>query len=265
MPKVFINPGHGGSDPGAVENGMTEKDIVLVISKECKKELERHGVEVVMSRDTDETEELYEICQEANSSGSDVFVSIHVNAGGGDGFEIYSYPGSAEGQKLAEKFGNELVSIGQNLRSPYIKDGSWLYVIKNTTMPAVLCESFFIDNQKDAALANTEEKQKKFGVAYAKAILNYFSISYRTNSSETTNNDKEKCKVDLPLLKKNSEGNSVLALQTLLIGKGYDCGGFGADSIFGDGTEVSVKEYQKHHGIYPDGLVGVKTWSSLLL
>lgn len=84
-------------------------------------------------------------------------------------------------------------------------------------------------------------------------------------SSSESSESKEECDVNLPLLKKGDEGHSVIALQTLLIGYGYNCGGFGADGIFGDGTDVSVKSFQKHIGVVQDGLVGPKTWKGLLL
>lgn len=82
----------------------------------------------------------------------------------------------------------------------------------------------------------------------------------------TANNDsQEECEVNLPLLGKGDKGNSVKALQQLLIARGYNCGGFGADGSFGSGTEKSVKAYQRAQGLGVDGLVGAKTWSSLLL
>lgn len=78
-------------------------------------------------------------------------------------------------------------------------------------------------------------------------------------------NKKEVCEVNLPLLGKGDKGNSVKALQQLLIARGYNCGGYGADGSFGAGTETSVRAYQGANGLAVDGIVGTKTWSSLLL
>lgn len=74
----------------------------------------------------------------------------------------------------------------------------------------------------------------------------------------------EVCNVNLLVLGIGDDGKAVRALQRLLIGEGYDCGGFGADGVFGIGTETSVRAYQDAHGLVVDGIVGMKTWSKLL-
>ena len=87
--KVFIAPGHGGTDSGAVANGLKEKDLNLTISLACRDELERHGVSVKMSRETDVAETLSQQTNESNAFNPDVSVNIHNNAGGGDGAEVF--------------------------------------------------------------------------------------------------------------------------------------------------------------------------------
>lgn len=72
------------------------------------------------------------------------------------------------------------------------------------------------------------------------------------------------CKVELPVLKKGSEGDSVKALQILLIGYGYSCGKAGADGDFGSGTHSAVLKFQKAKGLTQDGIVGANTWNALL-
>jgi len=89
MAKVFLDPGHGGSDPGAVANGLKEKNLTLAIAKECASVLKASGVTVKMSRTGDTYPSLSARCQAANSWGADLFVSIHINAGGGTGFESF--------------------------------------------------------------------------------------------------------------------------------------------------------------------------------
>src|SRR5690606_41103646 len=78
MAKVFIDAGHGGSDSGAVANGLKEKDLTLAIAKECEKALKAAGVQVKMSRTGDTYPSLSARCQAANSWGADLFVSIHI-------------------------------------------------------------------------------------------------------------------------------------------------------------------------------------------
>ena len=177
MAKVFLNAGHGGSDPGAVALGLREEDINLTTVLACNEELIRHGVRTALSRVKDEDESLEEIVTEANNSNADLFVSFHANAGGGDGFEAFYYTGSAKGEKIARLGEKHVMALGQNSRG--LKSGNHLYVIKHTAMPAVLFESFFLDNDKDNDIGDTVAEQKAFGVAYAKAILEYLGIAYK--------------------------------------------------------------------------------------
>ena len=79
--KVFIGVGHGFSDPGAVANGVKEKDLNLSIALACRDELKRHGVEVRLSRTKDENDPLSEEIKECNVFSPDLAVSIHNNAG----------------------------------------------------------------------------------------------------------------------------------------------------------------------------------------
>ena len=95
-------------------------------------------------------------------------------------------------------------------------------------------------------------------------IVNAVNGSNSTANTNTTNNNSEVCDVNLPLLQSGDEGRSVEVLQLLLIDLGYDCGGYGADGIFGAGTLASVKAYQHDIGVVQDGLVGIKTWTHLL-
>ena len=216
MHKVFLSAGHGGSDPGAVANGLKEKNITLQILLACKDELERHGVKVICSRTKDENDPVQQEVIEANSSGADIAVSFHINAGGGDGFEAFYYTNSAEGKKLA-KLGEKYVkALGQNSRG--LKSGNHLYFVKRTSMPAVLFESYFIDNANDVKIGDTLAEQKAFGVAYAKAILEYFGISYKvatasgsTASSATSTGKKKLYKVQVGAYSVKSNADQMLA------------------------------------------------------
>ena len=87
--KVFISAGHGGSDSGAVGNGFKEKDLNLSIALACGDYLKSRGVEVQMSRVKDENDDLNQEARESNAFGPDLAVSIHNNAGGGDGVEAW--------------------------------------------------------------------------------------------------------------------------------------------------------------------------------
>ena len=177
MAKVFLSAGHGGKDPGAVAYGLKEKDINLQALLACQAELVRHGVTVVCSRTADENDPVAQEVKEANASGADIAVSFHANAGGGDGFEAYYYSKSTKGKKLADLCAKYVKNIGQNVRRTKARDE--LKFINGTTMTAVLVESFFLDNDKDNNIGDTVAEQKAFGVAYAKAILEYLGIKYK--------------------------------------------------------------------------------------
>lgn len=83
-------------------------------------------------------------------------------------------------------------------------------------------------------------------------------------TSATTTKTTAKCSVSLPVLKKGSKGDSVKALQILLIGHGFSCGSYGADGDFGSSTDKAVRSFQKAKGLGVDGEVGAKTWTKLL-
>lgn len=179
---VFLSAGHGGSDPGAVANGLKEKDINLNALLACKEVLEAHDIKVIASRLTDENDDVYEEVREANASGADLAVSFHANAGGGDGFEVFYYSSSKNGKKIASLGEKYVKQLGQNSRG--VKIGDHLYFIRKTYMTSVLVESFFVDNMKDKEIGDTIQEQRAFGVAYAKAILEYFGIEYKATSEK---------------------------------------------------------------------------------
>lgn len=181
MSKVFLSAGHGGTDPGAVANGLYEKTINLNALLACRDELVRHDVNVVCSRTTDTNDPVAQEVAEANASRADLAVSFHANAGGGDGFEAYYYSPNTNGKKLAKLCEKHVKALGQNSRG--IKEGNKLYFVKNTEMTSVLVESFFVDNKKDKEIGDTILEQKALGVAYAKAILEYLGIDYKNTNT----------------------------------------------------------------------------------
>lgn len=194
MAKVFLSAGHGGSDPGAVGNGLKEKDINLQIMLAEKEVLERHGVTVVCSRLKDENDPVTEEVREANDSGACVAHSVHTNAGKGDGSESLYYPGSYDGKRLGGLFEKYVKELGQNSRG--VKARGDLWFLRGTKMVAVITECAFIDNVKDISIVDTVAEQRAFGVAYAKAILEYLGITYKVPSTTKPEIGKTEVKVD---------------------------------------------------------------------
>lgn len=182
--KVFISAGHGGSDPGAVANNTKEKDLNLSIALACRDELARHGVEVRMSRTKDENDPLSEEIKECNAYGPDLAVSIHNNAGGGDGAEVFHHHGGGKGKTLAENILSEIVKVGQNSRGAKIRKNSngkdYYGFIRSTTCPAVIVECAFVDNASDLKILATEGDRQKMGVAIAKGILKTLGVEIQS-------------------------------------------------------------------------------------
>lgn len=181
MAKVFLGIGHGGKDPGATANSLRESDINLRIGLACRSELERHGVTVLMSRVTDENDDVNEEIRECNAFDPDVAVDIHVNAGGGDGFEAYHHHGGGTSKVLAANIEAEVKAIGQNsrgLKTRLNSAGNDYYAfIRSTKAPAVIAECAFIDNATDVKIIDSESEYVAFGKAYARGILKTLGIA----------------------------------------------------------------------------------------
>ena len=192
---IVLDPGHGGYDGGANGNGVNEKDLTLKIAKHCKKYLEQQGnAKVYMTRNDDTYVSLAGRVDYAASVNANLFVSIHLNSGGGYGAEVY-YPNSnyrsdigSEGKTLAQSVQDELIALGiysrgikiRNSQDSKYPDGStqdYYAVIqrsKRAGFPGIIIEHAFIDNSNDfSAYLNSEEKLDRLGKADANGILKY--------------------------------------------------------------------------------------------
>ena len=326
MSKVFLGVGHGGSDSGAV-GYIVEKDGALVIATACKDYLEANGVEVRMSRYIDEDESLTSKINECNAYNPDLCADIHLNAGGGDGAEVFHSVIGGKGKILAENILKELEAIGQNSRGTKTKvdtDGTdYFGFIRCTNAPAVITEAYFVDNANDVQIGDTVEEQIVVGQAIAKGFLDTLGINSDNKPSEPVKpsdpvDDKPKigkiAKIQATLntryglniatdniygpathkalviglqtelnvqfnagldvdgifgpltrnacviVEKGDEGNITYLIQAMLICKGYD---LDADGIFGNITEVKVKDFQNANNLDSDGIVGKNTFTKL--
>lgn len=185
--KVFIGVGHGGSDPGAVANNTKEKDLNLSIALACRDVLEKHGVEVRMSRTKDENDPLSEEIKECNAYGPDLAVEIHNNAGGGDGGEVFYSHLGGKGKTLAENILAEIVKVGQNSRGIKTRVNSqgkdYYGFIRQTSCPAVIVECAFVDNAQDLKILATEGDRQKMGEAIAKGVLKTMGVAVQSEKA----------------------------------------------------------------------------------
>lgn len=194
--KVFIGVGHGGSDPGAVGNGLKEKDVNLETAKACYAYLKSQGLYAKMSRTADSEVWIDERVRGANEYNADIAVDIHYNAGGGDGAEVYYTKNGGVGKTLAENILAEVKKIGQNSRGAKTKLGSngkdYFAFIRETKMPAVLVECAFLDNKNDVKIVDTAAERKAMGEAIAKGIMKTFGIADKTSVTSSKKDEPRK-------------------------------------------------------------------------
>jgi len=175
---VVIDPGHGGSDSGAVGiNGLKETDVVLDVSKIVTKLLQEKGVSVKMTRNKEVEVDLSPRVSFANKTNSDIFVSIHANASRGkksyiNGIETFYYSGW-RGRLLAEKIQKEILKVSAGSPDRGVRRGRY-YVIKRTNMPAVLAEIGFVTGRLDSRRLEKKIHRRRVAFAIAKGILEYF-------------------------------------------------------------------------------------------
>ena len=180
MVKIFIDPGHGGSDPGANAYGLNEKDINLDIALTLERLLTQSYQHVFthLSRTTDTTVTLDERTNMANDWGADYYLSIHINAGGGVGFESYIWNGrfstKSETEGLRADVHDEIVRI-VGWRDRGKKEANF-HVLRETSMPAVLTENGFIDNRDEANQMRNSNWIKQIAEAHLLGIAKAFNL-----------------------------------------------------------------------------------------
>jgi len=173
---IFLDPGHGGSDSGAVANGVREKDLTLSVYNKVSSRLASLGYSVLTSRNTDKDVGLVSRADQANKSNADMFLSIHFNAGGRGasyGKDRHNDPERLEkSRKLAQKIQQSLVSkTGAYDRG--VKRETFA-VLRETSIPSILVELGFIDNQEEVSKIKTNEYQEKLADGIVDGIVEYY-------------------------------------------------------------------------------------------
>jgi N-acetylmuramoyl-L-alanine amidase len=196
MKKVLIDAGHGGKDPGAVDNGLKEKDIALAVSLEIKKRLEANydSVKVLLSRSSDVFLELKERTDLANKAGADLLVSLHCNAGGGSGgFETFRYTkASAASAALQNVLHKSIIDTLNKVAVGVIDRGQKaknLHMVRESNMPAVLTENLFLDVATDATKLKKNVVIQAIVDGHVTGIAQYLSL--KKKESVVVNKDNK--------------------------------------------------------------------------
>lgn len=186
---IYLDPGHGGNEPGAISGGVQEKVLNLKVALKVEKLLKEKGYEVIMSRRTDKFVNLSDRAQEANKLKADIFVSVHHNAfmKTASGIETYSYNGLGNSKNIMSNNSKRLLNstvLSNAIHSKLISNTGAndrnnrkanFHVIRETTMPAVLLELGYMDNTKERAKLVTDAYQNKLAKGIVEGLVNYFN------------------------------------------------------------------------------------------
>ncbi|EGO64289.1 cell wall hydrolase/autolysin [Acetonema longum DSM 6540] len=183
---IAIDPGHGGSDPGAIGvTGLQEKTANLAVAKQLKAMLEKAGAKVIMTRETDvdvysasitDRDELRARTAIANHAKADVFISIHSNAAPNPaikGTQTFYFAKSSYDAMLARSLQQEMIKAG-GLPDRSISATNF-YVNKYTLMPAALVEMAFLSNKQEEKLLASPEFQEKIARGIVQGLETFFA------------------------------------------------------------------------------------------
>jgi N-acetylmuramoyl-L-alanine amidase len=195
--KIFLDPGHGGSDPGAVAGGYKEANLNLAVAKKVQALLLNQGYTVYMSRNDNTYVSLLDRSKMANDLKADIFISIHTNStAGGDtsanGIESYFYEYDPDyPSKINDEWHDNPDRIAKSMTlTTFIQqnmveytgandrgtDGDTFSVLRESAMPATLTEIGFINNASERQKLITDSYQNKLAKAIADGIVEYFKV-----------------------------------------------------------------------------------------
>jgi len=184
---IYLDPGHGGKDPGAMYKSIMEKNINLEISNNLKKILEKNGASVYLTREGDydlsvpntinrKRSDLSRRSNIINKSLCDIFLSIHLNAestGTWSGAQVFYDDINPENKKIA-KIMQQVFKENLNTKRKY-KESTDLYLQKRINRPGVLLELGFLSNANDRYLLKQKFYQNKLSNVIMQGLIRYFN------------------------------------------------------------------------------------------
>jgi len=192
MPKlVVLDPGHGGEDAGAGGHGLAEARLTLEIARRVRKVLlDGFDVRVELTRTDDSAVTLRDRAQFANDRGADYFVSIHINSGGGTGYEDFIHRSAGASSETARCRAAVHDAVAAFMATKGMRDrgkkAANFAVLRRTNMPAILTENLFIDSQDDAALLAKNSFVTGLAKAHARGIATALQLPARTRTGGRT-------------------------------------------------------------------------------
>ena len=253
--KVFIGVGHGGNDPGANSDYMTEKEYNLKTAKFVAQYLKEAGVEYKLSRTADVDTDMDSKVAMCNAYNPDLVIDIHYNAGGGTGFEVYYSRVGGTSKTLAENINTEMKKLmkSRGVKTKLDSNGrDYFAIIRLTDATAVLLEGGFVDTKSDADYIKAN--YSKIARAYADGILKTLGITVKTDSVSSA-----KPVLDKTGYKKGDKSDDIFCMKMqLIIAKKLGINKYGMDKNiwFGDGTLNAVNYLLGQWGYKQNGIAG---------
>ena len=282
--KIGIDLGHGCNYDGGAVGIIKEEEIINTVGNKVISKLRALGHNVIECRPStasSTSNSLNKRCATANNNKVELFVSIHANAGGGVGTEIYTY--NAKQHTYAVNVLNNICALGFKNRG--IKSGNNLAVINGTSMEAMLIEICFTDTQSDVDLYrsnidNIANAIVKGLVGRTQVKSNTTQTVNKTTSTTTVNlqlrdlqdayNKDYRCSIYVDGIRGQQVENMLNTICLRNGSRGYCVGwlqcrvGASIDDIFGSETERKVREFQSRNGLVVDGIAGRNTFNKLL-
>jgi len=244
--KYGIDIGHNcpPADIGAVgirKEGELNKEVGVLVMEKLKA-LNHEVVYCTPGYASSSGDSLYRRTNKANVEKVDFYVSIHFNAGGGHGTEVFAI--SKAGKEVAKRVVDAIAALGYVNRG--VKDGGWLYVLKHTKMPGILVEGGFVDSSEDMQRYNAE----KIANAIVKGLTGSFV-------NENLENVDVKSPINAALLKIQNQLNLLKILD-------YNGKKLTEDGLMGGKTAFAIKKFQEVTGLKINGITDLNTIAALI-
>ena len=219
MTKIYIDPGHGGKDSGAVSNGLREKDLTLKIARYTRDYLLNNyqGVSVRMSRSSDKYLTLAQRTTDANNWKADILVSIHINAASSSsatGYEDFIWNGtvSQNTKNLQNSIHNEVTKALKGFKNRGKKRANF-HMLRVSKMPAVLSEFLFITNKQDASFLKKDSNLKLIAKHLAIGIAKHQKLKEKPKPKPKKSTTLYKVQIGAYSVKRNAVNQVKLAKQ----------------------------------------------------